>query len=402
MPSAADTATTATTATTIRQWIAVTVLALSTFVVVTSEMMPIGVLTPMADGLDIGKGTAGLSLTFTGVVTAVTAPLVPRVPAYVDRRVLLAAAMLVLAVGNALTTAANGFTLLLISRITIGIGMGAVWGLSSAVAVRLVAQRHATLAVTLVISGVAAASVVGVPLGTLIGDNFGWRAAFGSLSAAATLLAVALLTTLPRQTPATAPVATVDAPTGTPLLRDPRVATGLLLVAFLVTAHFAAYTYVRPILEDRTGLSSGAVAVSLLVYGVFGVVGNFAAGASAARRARPTLLWLASGIGVSLALLALLGTVTAVTAVVMAVWGLTYGGLSVAGQIWMNQSAPHRTEQVTGLYVGVFTASIALGAFLGGAIVDSGTTPLLWTAAALTAAALAIGARLPKPPIRLG
>ncbi|MDG4533742.1 MFS transporter [Streptomyces sp. AV19] len=192
------------------QWVAVAVLSLSTFVVVTSEMLPVGVLTPMAEGLRISPGTAGASLTITGLVTTVVAPAVPRLLGALDRRAVLAVAMVVLAVGNALTAAADGFGLLVVSRVVIGIGMGAVWGLASAVAPRLVAPRNAALAVSFAVSGVAAASVAGVPLGTLVGNAFGWRVAFASLSAAALLLTAGLLLTLPRLPRPTAPAGTDD------------------------------------------------------------------------------------------------------------------------------------------------------------------------------------------------
>ncbi|UBI41013.1 MULTISPECIES: MFS transporter [Streptomyces] len=139
-------------------------------------------------------------------------------------------------------------------------------------------------------------------------------------------------------------------------------------------------------------MPSGTVAPLLLVYGAFGLAGNFAAGASAARRARATVLALALGIGAAVALLALFGGVGGAAGVGIVLWGLAYGGLSVAGQIWMTRSAPDRVERVTGLYVGVFTAAIALGAFLGGAVVEaSGATLLLRHAAALAAVALAVG-----------
>ncbi|GAU68778.1 putative major facilitator superfamily transporter [Streptomyces sp. NBRC 110611] len=395
-------------------------LSLSTFVVVTSEMLPVGVLTPMADGLRISPGLAGFSLSITGLVTAVTAPVVPRVVGTLDRRLVLAAATVVLAVGNALTTVASSFGLLVASRVVIGIGMGAVWGLASAVAPRLVAPRNAPLAVSLTIGGVAAASVIGVPLGTLVGNAFGWRAAFASLSAAAVLLTVGLLLTLPPLPRPTAPTALATSPTSAtsttpatpatganirtthqPLLRTAPVTVGLILILFLVTAHFAAYTYVRPVLEERTGLAPGTIALLLLAYGVFGLVGNFAAGALAARRARITVLGLAVGIGAAIALLALFGTRTGFAVFGIALWGLAYGGLSVAGQLWMTQAAPHRTEHITGLYVGVFTAAIALGAFLGGTLVESaGIAPLLWSATALTIGSLAIGALGPGPAHR--
>ncbi|MGV9314055.1 MFS transporter [Streptomyces sp. NPDC003691] len=382
----------ATARTTPRQWLALLVLSLSTFTVVTSEMMPVGVLTPMAGGLGISRGAAGFSLTVTGLVTAVTAPAVPRLLGDRDRRTVLAAAMAVLAAGNALTAVAEGFGLLVVSRIVLGLGMGAVWGLAAAVAPRLVAPRRAALAVSAAVGGVAAASVAGVPLGTLAGNAFGWRAAFAALAGGAVLLAAGLLTALPPLPRPQAPAGATGAAAREPLPRNRSVAAGLLLVLLVVTAHFAAYTYVRPVLEERAGLGAGTVALVLLGYGLFGLAGNFAAGALAARRAGATVLALTAGIALATALLALSGGGAGPAGAAVALWGLAYGGLSVAGQLWMTRAAPGRAEQVTGVYVGVFTAAIALGAFLGGAVVEAaGTTALLWAAAALAALALLLG-----------
>ncbi|MFI7275000.1 MFS transporter [Streptomyces sp. NPDC049879] len=378
--------------TTAGQWASVGVLSTSTFVVVTSEMLPVGVLTPMADGLGVSPGTAGFSLGVTGVVTAVAAPAVPRLLGALDRRAVLAVAMLVLAAGNALTASAQGSASLFLSRVVLGVGMGGVWGLAAAVAARLVAARDAALAVSATVGGVAAASVAGLPLGTLVGDGLGWRAAFASLAVVSVVLAAGLGAALPRlPRPAVSPGGEGPAG-GAPLLRGAAVAAGLVAVAFLVTGHFAAYTYVRPLLEERTGLGQGTVALVLLLYGAFGLVGNFAAGALAARRARATVVGLAAGVCGALALLALLGSAAGPAVAGVALWGLAYGGVSVAGQIWMTQAAPHRVEQITGLYVGVFTGSIALGAFLGGVVVEgAGITPLLWSATALAAVSVAVG-----------
>ncbi|MBE2997882.1 MFS transporter [Nocardiopsis sp. HNM0947] len=378
------------------RWVAVGVLTLATFLVVTSEMLPVGVLTPMADSLSISPGAAGASLTITGLVSAVTAPVVPRLLGDLDRRVVLAAAMVVLAVGNALTTVSDGFGTLAVSRVVLGIGMGTVWGMAAAVATRLVAPRDVALAVSFAVSGVASASVLGVPLGTLVGNAFGWRAAFGSLSVIAVAVALALLFALPTlRSPETAGPEGDDG--GRRSLVRPTVVTGLLVMVLLVTAHFAAYTYVRPALEELPRLSADTIALLLLLYGVFGLVGNFAAGAAAGRRPRPTVLLLAAGISVAIAVLAGFGDLAPAAMAAIALWGLAYGGLSVGGQLWMTSAAPDRVEHVTGLYVGVFTASIALGALVGGLVVEgTGILPLLWSTAALAAVSLAVGLLGPR------
>ncbi|MEC3890994.1 MFS transporter [Nocardiopsis sp. LDBS1602] len=380
--------------TTPRRWAAVAVLSLSTFLVVTSEMLPIGVLTPMAEGLGISTGATGSSLTVTGLVAAVTAPLVPRLLGGLDRRAVLAVAMVVLALGNALTALASGFAFMVLSRVILGLAMGTVWGMAAAVTTRLVAPRDVALSVSFVIGGVAAASVAGVPLGTMVGDSLGWRAAFTALAVAALVLAAALTVALPRL-PRPAASAGDDGPA--PALLTPAVAIGLAMVALLVTAHFAAYTYVRPVLEEHSGLAPTAIAPLLLVYGLFGLAGNFLAGATAARRSRLTILTLAGGIALAVALSALSGQTSWVAWVWIALWGAAYGGVSVAGQLWMTRAVPHRVEQIAGLYVGVFTASIALGALLGGVVVEAaGLVLLLWSAAALALVSLLVGVFGPR------
>ncbi|WP_324189523.1 MFS transporter [Nocardia cyriacigeorgica] len=369
-------------------WGAIAVLALSTFVVVTSEMLPVGVLTPMSRGLAISAGSTGFSLAITGVVTAVTAPVVVRLIGATDRRLVLAAATAVLAVGNLVTALANGFALLAAGRVIVGVGMGAVWALAAAVAPRLVRPRYSAAAVSIVVGGVAVASVLGVPVGTFVGELAGWRSAFALLAAAALALSLALVRVLP---PLPHPATRTSA--GTEPARwwhVPAVRTGLAVIVFIVTAHFAAYTYVRPALEQLAGLDASAISALLLIYGAFGLIGNFAAGAGAARHARITLLVLVGGVTIALLGLVLAGSLAG-AAVAVAIWGLAYGGLSVCGQLWMNQAAPEHREQVTGVYVGVFTGSIALGAFAGGIVIDAvGLHPLLWAAIVTAVAALLI------------
>lgn len=382
---------------TTHSWFPVLVLTLSTFLVVTSEMLPVGVLTPMSEGLGISQGTTGFSLAVTGVVAAVTAPFVSRVIGDLDRRTVLVAAVLVLAAGNLITALATGFGVLALGRVVVGIAMAAVWALAAATASRVVTERFAATAVSTVVSGVAAASVLGVPLGTFVGDLTGWRSAFGMLVLAALLLAAGSALVLPPLPPQTS---TAGSRPGGSLWTIPAVRIGLIAVTCVVTAHFAAYTYVRPILEKLTGIHGAAVSLLLLVYGLCGIVTNFVAGVTAAHRARATLFVLATGIVAALLAVLFFGASPVGVSIALIVWGLAYGGVSVCSQLWAIQAAPDQREKVTGLYVGAFTGSIALGSFLGGVIFDSAGLPvLLWGSAgvAAVAALVTIPGRLGEP-----
>ncbi|EID56268.1 arabinose efflux permease family protein [Saccharomonospora xinjiangensis XJ-54] len=368
-------------------WLGVVTVAFATFTVVTSEMLPVGLLTPIGAALRVSEGTAGLTLTITGLVAAVSAPLLTAVLGRFDRRAALAALMTVLAAGNALAAVAPNFAVMVLARVLVGLGMGGVWAIAAGISVRLVPARSVGTATSLVFSGIAVASVLGVPAGTYLGELAGWRAAFLVFAGLALALAVTLLLVLP-PLPAEQPVGLGGVLS---LLGNPVLRTGLIVMALIVTAHFAAYTYVRPALEEIAGVGPGLIGTLLLVYGVAGVLGNFAAGAGAARSPRTTLVVISIGLAVTLPLLALVGTSTLTAGVVLVVWGVAYGGVSVGTQTWVLASVPDAREAASSLFVGGFNAVIALGAFAGGRIVDvAGVSTALYTGGALAVIAVAV------------
>ncbi|WP_329158916.1 MFS transporter [Streptomyces anulatus] len=377
-------------------WPGVAALALGTFTVVTSEMLPVGLLTPMGRSLGVPEGVAGLTLTITGLVAALSAPALVPLLGRADRRTALCVLVAVLVVGNLGAAWAPDFGTMVVARVLVGIGMGGVWAVAVGLAVRLVPAKSAGAATSLVFSGIAVASVLGVPAGTYLGDLAGWRAAFlaaAGLGAVVLVAAALLLPRLPAER--TVPLGGVLR-----LTSDPRLRTGLLVVGFLVTGHFAAYTYVRPVLEDVTGVGAGTIGALLLVYGIAGVAGNFLAGAGAARSPRTTLLVIGTVLALTVAALPWLGGSPVFAAVLMAVWGLGYGGVSVATQTWVLLAAPGAREAASSLFVGVFNGAIALGALAGGLVADRvGVTAVMGTGAALVAGALVTTAagRAPAP-----
>ncbi|MFD7662492.1 MFS transporter [Streptomyces sp. NPDC059788] len=366
-------------------WAAVGALAAATFTVVTSEMLPVGLLTPIGGALGVTDGTAGLTLTVAGVVAALGAPVLTLAVGRADRRIVLCGLMVMLAAANLLAAYAPNFGVMLAARVLVGLGMGGVWALAAGLAVRLVAARSVAAATALIFSGVAAASVLGVPAGTLMGQLGGWRVAFAVVGAVSGLVAVALGVLLP-PLPAEGAVRLGGV---LRLFRDARVRTGLVVVALLVGGHFAAYTYVRPVLEEVSGVGAGVISTLLLVYGVAGVVGNFVGGAGAGRSPRGTLVVICGVLAGAVLLVPVLGVGVPGAAALLAVWGLAYGGVSVSTQTWLMVVAPEAREAASALFVGVFNAAIALGAFGGGRVVDGwGLTGVLWLGGALAVGAL--------------
>ncbi|MFI9366465.1 MFS transporter [Kitasatospora sp. NPDC053057] len=367
------------------RWSPVLAVALATFTVVSSEMMPVGLLTPMSHSLGVSDGTTGLSLTITGLIAAVLSPFTPVLVGLRDRRAVLIAFMLLLGLADAISALAPNFPVLALGRILLGAAMGVVWGLAASLGPRLVDGPRTALAMTLIFSGVSIASVLGVPLGTYLAALLDWRAAFWALALLGAVSAAVLAATLPAL-----PVTErgrLDGLTGA--LRNRGVAAGTAITAFVVLGHFAGYTYVRPVLEADAGLSSGVIATCLLVYGLAGVAGNFTLGPLSGRRPKPAVALALSGVTLAAALLpSAIGSVVTVL-LVLVVWGASYGGVSISTQTWVRTADPSRIEASAAVWAGVFNASIALGSLAGGLVVDrAGNHAVLFTAAALTAAGL--------------
>ncbi|WP_406344484.1 MFS transporter [Streptomyces sp. NBC_00648] len=343
---------------------AVLAVAATTFSVVTTEMLPVGLLSPLGDALGVSEGRAGLAVTLPGVVAALTAPLLPALAGRTDRRTLLVALVLLLAAADLASALAPGFGVLLGARLVVGVCIGGVWAVAAGLAPRLVRAEAVARSTAVIFSGIAVASVVGVPAGALAGELAGWRWGFGAVG----VLALVVAGLLARLLPPLPPDRSARRSRAVDLLRVPAVRTGLALVLLLVTAHFAAYTYVRPVLERVAGVGPGAVSGLLLLYGAAGVAGNFLAGT--VRGPRRALLLIAALLTLTLAALTVSSGSAIVSVALLALWGLAYGGVSVTTQTWLLRAAPTTPEAVSSLFTAAFNAAIAMGAAVGGGVVD--------------------------------
>jgi predicted MFS family arabinose efflux permease len=364
----------------VRRWVAVVTISLGTFLLVTAEQLPVGLLTPVGADLRVTDGVAGLMVTVPGIVAAVSALLVPVLVGRLDRRVLLGALMALMTLANALSALAPTYPVLLGSRVLVGVAIGGFWAVAGGLATRLVPEADVPRATALIFGGVAAANVLGVPIGTLLGEFAGWRVAFGALGALAAVVLVALFALLPPL------VADRPLRPGVLLaqLRNRGVAAGILVTLLVVTGHFAAYTFVSPVLQERAGIPVALVGPLLLGFGAAGIIGNFVAGAAVARRLHRTVLGIVLALALVLALHALLDAGTTGGIALLLLWGLAYGGVSVSLQSWMIAAAPRAVEAATALWVAVFNLAIGLGALVGGLVVDrAALVGVLWLAAAL-------------------
>ncbi|MET8867393.1 MFS transporter [Nonomuraea sp. NPDC004580] len=359
-------------------------VAFGTFLLVTAEQLPIGLLTPVGSALSVSEGAAGLMVTVPSIVAAFAAPMVPLLVGRMDRKLLLVSLMGLMTLANLASALAPTYPLLIAARVLVGVAVGGFWAIAGALAIRLVPAAHVPRATAIIFGGVGAANVFGVPIGTMIGGLANWRIAFGTLSALALAVLVALLALLP-------PLAAAQ-PVGLRRLadqfRNQGVRVGILATFLIVTGHFSAYTFISPVLRDLSGIDERFVGPLLFGFGVAGIMGNFVAGAAVARRLHRTVLSIAAALGVTVLLYPLAGLTGAGGVTLLVVWGLVYGGVSTSLQTWMIKAAPQAVEEASALWVAAFNLSIGLGALAGGAVVDA--LPLqciMWLAGGLVLAA---------------
>ena len=350
-----------------RGWLSVTSVALGSFVLVLSEFLPIGLLPAIADDLDVGIGTAGLMVVATGLVGAVAAPVVTVLTSRLDRRVVLVSLTVLLVVADGLAAVAPSFWVLLIARMLLGVGIGGFWAIGAGIAGRLVRPELTIRATSLITAGVSVATVVSLPLGALVSSLASWRLGFvigGALGVVALVLQLAMLPRIPAQQ-------RVRFATLGSLLRVPRARVGLIAAAFVFAAQFAAYTYIAPYLQQLVGVGPDTVTIALLVFGVAGIVGNFAAGFTLDRSVLGTIGASKFVLAAAVVLLPLLAHSVVGVFVLLVVWGLVWGALPLGMQTWMSTASPAGSETGLALFVTTIQLAIAAGSVLGGAAVSS-------------------------------
>ncbi|UUV34838.1 MFS transporter [Amycolatopsis roodepoortensis] len=371
---------------TLKGWAGVAAITASLFVFLTTELMPVGLLTPVSSSLDISVGAAGLMVTLYGVSAGLGVPFVVAWTRRINRRVLLSTLLAILTAGNLITALAPGYPLVLATRLVMGFANGAFWAIGVGMAMRIVPERHANRAAAVVMSGISIATVLGMPLGTVLERLVGWQSTFLIWSGLSVLVFLAVLVLVPSLPSANAvPVREVF---GLPRV-NARLRSVLITVVLFVLGHFGVYTFIRPFLEGTSSASPAFVTVCLIVFGAGGAVGNFVAGHFVAKNVLVSFAVGAAGLVTSLLLLLAVGhgQVGALAALVL--WGLSYGVVQLSQLTMTQRSAPDTFEAAMSLNTLAYNTSIALGALFAGLLADhAGITSVVWFGVVLTAASL--------------
>jgi predicted MFS family arabinose efflux permease len=352
-------------------WGAVVSMALGVFGLVTAEFLPASLLTPMAGDLGITEGMAGQAVTATAVVAFLTSLMISAATRHIDRRRVLLGFSVLLVGSNLVVALAPGLPLLLLGRVLLGIALGGFWAMSAAIAMRLVPEALVPRALSMIFSGVSAATILAAPVGSYLGDIVGWRSVFLLAAGLGSVALVAQVATLPRM----APNGLTRLRTLADLLKRPGVGLGMLAVMLVFTGHFAFFTYIRPFLETVTGVGIGAVSAILLGFGLANFLGTLLAGPMIERSLRLTLLSMPLLMGLLGLALVGLGNAPMADAAMVALWGLAFGAVPVAWSTWLTRTVPDQAESGGGLIVAAIQLAISTGAAAGGAVFDlSGAT----------------------------
>jgi DHA1 family inner membrane transport protein len=360
-------------------------LALSAFAIGTTEFVIVGLIPTIAAGLGVSLPSAGLLVSMYALGVAIGAPVLTALTGKVPRKQLLLALMLLFTVGNLLAWLAPGYATLMAARVLTGLAHGVFFSIGSTIATGLVTKEMAASAIALLVTG--------VPLGTFIGQTFGWQSTFLAVSLLGVIAVVGSALLVPADIAMSPPA---DLRTQLAVLKKPR----LLLVYAMTTlgygGTFIAFTYLAPILQDVSGFSASSVSLVMLVYGVSVAFGNIWGGKLADRLGPVRALQIVFAL-LAAVLLALTFTAShrwlALATVLL--WGAVAFGNVPGLQVYVvrraERDAPDAVDVASGLNIAAFNVGIALGAWGGGLIVTRlGLMATPWIGALVVLAALAL------------
>jgi DHA1 family purine ribonucleoside efflux pump-like MFS transporter len=379
----------------ISTWFSVVSLTFGSFSLISSELLPMAVLTPMAADLGISEGAAGQAVTLTALFACIAAPTVALIIGRLDRKLINLALCALVIASNIAVAFTSDYFVLLAARMLLGIAIGGFFALAGATVVRLVTMEDMGKGMSIVFMGLSAGLVVAPALATLIGEAFGWRAAFMA-AAGCGLLALLLQTVCLPSVPATS-ATSLSSMFG--LLKRRPVRVGLVVGLLFFGGEVSGFTFMRPYLEFNGGLNPPAIAAVLLTLGLASLAGSAIAGVFADRMLREG--FSATFLVLAVATIGLLTLSNAYAAILVfaAAWGIAIGAGPVMTQTWMGRAAPDQLEGVGGLFLAVIQLGVTLGAIAGGIAMDVvGTSAPLYVTAtcAILAAMLIVTQRAPR------
>ncbi len=348
--------------------LALLVLALSSFAIGTTEFVIMGLLPEVAADLSVTIPQAGWLVTGYALAVALGAPVMAVSTARLKRRSALIMLMTFFIAGNLLCAIAPNYWVLMIARIVTALCHGAFFGIGSVVAANLVSEDRKARAVALMFTGLTLANVLGVPLGTAIGQAFGWRSTFWVVTAIGVVTIAGLIAALPRdrQEEQSGILREIAA------LRNGRLWMALSVTVFFSASMFTLFTYIAPLLRDVTGVSPEGVTWTLFLIGIGLTVGNLIGGKLADWRLGAALAAIFAAIALTSAIFFYTSRFFIPAEITLFLWAAaTFAAVPAlqVGVVGFGRDAPNLVSTIN---IGAFNTGNALGAWVGGTVIDAG------------------------------
>jgi DHA1 family inner membrane transport protein len=363
--------------------IALWALALASFGIGTTELVPMGLLPTMAKDLEVSLFSAGLLISVYALGVVVGVPLLSLFSTKIQRKTLLLLLVGGFVFGNLLCAWAPNYIFLMIARVIVSFMHGTFFGESYVIAAKLAPSEKRTSALALVSSGLTLSTVLGAPLGTYLGLTYGWRVPFYVIASIGVISFIAIVYFVPSMTQEK--VASLHKQTS--VLRRPSVVLALCMTVFGIAGVFTVLTYITPMLEQLTRVSPHDVSTILLVYGVGTLIGNFVGAKFADKRLMQTLLVVLTLLAVVLVSLTFSIYHPIVAIITIFFWGVAAFASIPPLQMRILQKSSDAPQFASGLNVAAFNLGNALGAFIGGLVVENpflNLPSLPWIAALVT------------------
>ncbi|WFR99640.1 MFS transporter [Rhizobium tumorigenes] len=363
--------------------LALFVLALSAFAIGTTEFVVLGLLPDVAGDLAVTIPQAGWLVTGYALAVAIGAPIMAVATAHLRRRSALILLMAVFILGNVMCALAPDYWIMMIARVVTALCHGAFFGIGSVAAANLVASDRKASAVALMFTGLTLANVLGVPLGTALGQAYGWRSPFWAVAILGVASIIGLMLVLPKTE--TAPKSNILGEISA--LRGAGLWLSLLMTVFFSAAMFALFTYIAPILRDVTGVSPQGVTWTLFLIGLGLTVGNLVGGRLADWRLGTSLALIFTAIALTSAIFSITSRALVPAEITLFLWALVTFAAVPALQIGVLRYGKDAPNLVSTINIGAFNIGNALGAWAGGVVIANG---FALTRVSLAAAALAL------------
>jgi len=358
-------------------------LALSAFAIGTTEFVIMGLLPEVAQDLQVSIPSAGWLISGYALGVAIGAPIMALLTARLPRKNTLLLLMAIFIVGNLMCALGYSYGFLMLARIITALCHGAFFGIGAVVAANLVAPNRRASAVALMFTGLTLANVLGVPLGTALGQALGWRSTFWAVA----LIGVAALLALYRNLPVVKDEAPTDLKKELVALRGAGVWLSLMMTVAFAASMFTLFTYIAPLLTDVTGVSPHGVSWTLLLMGVGLTLGNILGGRLADWRLGVTLAGVFLAIALFSALFSWTSSALIPAEITLFLWAAVSFAAVPALQINVVTYGKKAPNLISTLNIAAFNLGNALGAWVGGVTIAQG---LGLTAVPLTAALLAL------------